>query len=544
VTRTSKGAAGGADIKLALGCLVAELGTSFIDVLVAPKGIDVSISGVCLTVPAEPIAVGRGDLVLAAGTRATGRRAQAMVASAAESGAVAVAFKVPPGEAPQELLDTATRSGVALVAVDPEVMWTQLYTFIRSAMATVGTAPSATGHGAIGDLFALANAIAAMVGGPVTIEDLHSNVLAYSTLEGDIDEPRRKAILGRRVPAVNQEVLKAAGVFKALWSTTDVIRVEDVGLPDPMRTRLVIGIRAGEEPLGSIWVQEGDSPFDAAAEEALRQGARIAALHLVHDRHRDDLDRRQRSELARRLLTGNAPRATLGTRLALKGEAYTVLAFDLDVDDPAEAAVRRERSLDHVRIYCDAFRHESLEAILDDVVYVILGLRMRDHAGAYRLAEHVTSHGDQRAAGGVTVGIGSVVEHLHDIPRSRGEADTVLRVLRSRPDGAQIASIEDVRPQAFLLGLRDAVAADPGLEAGLLAPLLAQNGGRQSTYAETLQAYLSHFGDLPRAAASIGVHPNTFRYRLKRACEIGGFDLGDPQVRLALEFELYLHSLA
>ena len=53
----------------------------------------------------------------------------------------------------------------------------------------------------LGDLFALSNAIAGVVGGAVTIEDPGRRVLAYSTL-GDqpIDAARRGSILGRQVP--------------------------------------------------------------------------------------------------------------------------------------------------------------------------------------------------------------------------------------------------------------------------------------------------------------------------------------------------------
>jgi len=36
------------------------------------------------------------------------------------------------------------------------------------------------------------------------------------------------------------------------------------------------------------------------------------------------------------------------------------------------------------------------------------------------------------------------------------------------------------------------------------------------------------------------VHPNTFRYRLRRLAEIGGIDLNDPEARFAAMLELRL----
>ena len=40
------------------------------------------------------------------------------------------------------------------------------------------------------------------------------------------------------------------------------------------------------------------------------------------------------------------------------------------------------------------------------------------------------------------------------------------------------------------------------------------------------------------SAEQLGMHHNTFRYRLKRAVEVGGINLEDPAERLALQVEL------
>ncbi|WP_345409752.1 helix-turn-helix domain-containing protein [Nonomuraea salmonea] len=34
------------------------------------------------------------------------------------------------------------------------------------------------------------------------------------------------------------------------------------------------------------------------------------------------------------------------------------------------------------------------------------------------------------------------------------------------------------------------------------------------------------------------MHPNTFRYRLKRLTEIGGLDLSDPDARLTVQLQM------
>ena len=55
---------------------------------------------------------------------------------------------------------------------------------------------------------------------------------------------------------------------------------------------------------------------------------------------------------------------------------------------------------------------------------------------------------------------------------------------------------------------------------------------------ETLDAYFRAFGYVPAAAKQVFVHPNTFRYRLRRLTEISGLDLDNPLERLVAELQL------
>jgi DNA-binding PucR family transcriptional regulator len=59
-------------------------------------------------------------------------------------------------------------------------------------------------------------------------------------------------------------------------------------------------------------------------------------------------------------------------------------------------------------------------------------------------------------------------------------------------------------------------------------------------YLETLREYLAAFGDVPLAAERLQVHPNTFRYRLRRLVEMFDVDLEDPDTRLLLHLQLRL----
>ena len=134
-------------------------------------------------------------------------------------------------------------------------------------------------------------------------------------------------------------------------------------------------------------------------------------------------------------------------------------------------------------------------------------------------------------------GIGSPAETLDAVAASRREADEVVGVLAAMPD-RRVASIGAVRAQVILQRLCDAADRDPGLAAGKVATLAEQDAAKGTAWVQTLRAYFDAFGDMASAAAMVNVHPNTFRYRLRRITEVFGLDLQDPDERLVAELQL------
>ena len=58
----------------------------------------------------------------------------------------------------------------------------------------------------------------------------------------------------------------------------------------------------------------------------------------------------------------------------------------------------------------------------------------------------------------------------------------------------------------------------------------------------TLRTYFTAVGDVKLAAEQLGLHYNTVRYRLRRAAEVAGLDLNDPDQRLLAELQVRLLS--
>ncbi len=131
------------------------------------------------------------------------------------------------------------------------------------------------------DLYGIAQTLATLTRGMVSIEDDRSRVLAYSASDDTADELRRLSILGREGPPAYLKRLRDWGVFDRLRLSDEVIEVPpdaEVGI----RRRLVVSIRstgpAGQ--LGTIWVQEGGQPLAPDSAEVLR-GASVVAARMI-----------------------------------------------------------------------------------------------------------------------------------------------------------------------------------------------------------------------------------------------------------------------
>ncbi|NBH07028.1 PucR family transcriptional regulator, partial [Amycolatopsis sp. SID8362] len=149
-------------------------------------------------------------------------------------------------------------TGVALLGLARGASWAQLAAMLRSLLAEgdVGDAEPETLAGLpSGDLFAVANAIGALIDAPVTIEDRRSRVLAFSGRQDEADPSRVETILGRQVPERFSRMLADRGVFRELYRSDQPVFVDrPAESPDGfMIPRVAVAVRAGDEILGSIW---------------------------------------------------------------------------------------------------------------------------------------------------------------------------------------------------------------------------------------------------------------------------------------------------
>nr|WP_042193788.1 PucR family transcriptional regulator [Kibdelosporangium sp. MJ126-NF4]CEL20915.1 putative DNA-binding protein [Kibdelosporangium sp. MJ126-NF4]CTQ98280.1 putative DNA-binding protein [Kibdelosporangium sp. MJ126-NF4] len=516
-----------------LGQVLDALGSSLLRPLTVLPDRPVPASGVLIFERRASLPPARDAILLAVGVETA--QAQDLIGSAAEAGYACVVVKSF-GDPVTELVVTAQRSGVVLLAADEAVAWHHLDAMISSALASTARFAKAAGAPAIGDLFAVANAIAGMVGGATVIEDPRRRILAYSTLPGqDIDDGRRQGILGLQVPQgpdydeAYRVLTRAAGAcrFPAFPG----------GLP-----RLGVVVRAGNEELGSIWVVDAEDNLDT---DALSDVADIVSLHLLAARTAVDAARRRRADLLRRLLADPSSVTAVAPQLGLDpNQPVAVAAFAVASSDAEDvlAAHAATRLADLVSLHCEAHYGRHGCALIDETVYALLPSGSSANGHRELVADIAKrAHGALKVP--VHAGLGSPVQGLRSIASSRADADLVLRALTDRPGESQpcqVATIDEVWASATLSALAQILAAHEALPRRLGPAIRAHDLQHGTTYTSTIRAYLEANSDVTVASARLSVHPNTTRYRLSRAEEIFGFDLADPDERLVLWLRLRL----
>jgi DNA-binding PucR family transcriptional regulator len=97
----------------------------------------------------------------------------------------------------------------------------------------------------------------------------------------------------------------------------------------------------------------------------------------------------------------------------------------------------------------------------------------------------------------------------------------------------------DRLPAYRLLAGLGAMPDDRMQAVALLEPLLAGRPGAVHERLATLRAVLDH-GSAGQAAAQLGIHRNTLAYRVRNLERLSGWDLADPDLRLALSVAVRL----
>lgn len=536
------GFAFGQDPTMAARTTLAEvleaLGPVVLHPLVLPdESSSITVGELVIYDPAMRLPSERGAVLLAVGRGLEDEETQPLIREASAAGFSAVVIKARGGD-PTAARFTAESCSIALLLVPDEMPWRQVDSLITATTSASGQVRDSYASSGPGDLFAVANAIAFSVGGATTIEDTRGHVLAYSNLpHQEIDEVRRRGILGRQTPERPTNMEEYALVFKSDGPYR--FYPEIPGYMD----RLAIAVRAGAELLGIIWVLDGAPPLRPDAEAAIEEAARVTALHLLRARGHRDTDRWRRGEVLSSFLGGSVAGKVAAERLGIAYDTRTTVIALSHAEVTTSRGLETARIVDLVNLYCEAWHPDACCTPMAGVIYAILPSDDKSERRMRLFSEELVAVVERSTSVAVHVAIGPFAAELDQVPRSRQAADLVLRALSKGPSTTQVASIDDVRSRAILLEISEQDPAVLRLTHDPVTEIHAYDTENSTAYGMTLLTYLDMFGDANRAAGRLSIHENTLRYRIRRANKLFAIDLDDPDSRLVLWLQLRLQTL-
>lgn len=535
--------------RLTLGSLCTALGAGLIEIAVAPHGVDVQIAGFLVYDPLAPPTreTASGRVLLAVGVGPSGDATHSLLDAASTSGAAAVCCRNLDEWSRDRVSEAETR-GISLLAIPDHVEWGELYELMRAVISIEdrdGLEQGPSIAAGLNDLFSLADATAALAGGPVTIEDSQSRVLAFSRVGDEADEVRAATILNRRVPEPWRREMHERGMVGHLLTSDEILHI-DLNGPET-RPRRAIAIRFGESVLGSIWLAGDDSELAPRADGALRRAAPIAALLMMRDRIGVSAERRMmESQVTALLKEGDSRHASLEQVGMPTNGGLVVLVLEATARSASAPAPIGPRLADLLALHLDNYPRAAVSAVLNgnqggtaapiERVYVLAASEgSPDQVLLERTMQECVAHGTRVLGIEVRVGIGFEVHRPDDLPAARLSAEECLT---ESPSSAKVATFDAIRNRSLLSMVKQLVEDWEAGPSSAIQALVAYDAEHGTDYVRTLRGVLDRFGSPAPIARELGIHTNTVRYRLKRISEITEVDFDDPEPRLALELEL------
>lgn len=520
------------------------VGTEFMTLVESAGADDRCVSGSVIYDPNARPTHFPGALAFGIGLSLSGKRLRPRLEELKAAGYAALVYKA--NGAPDEYLRGVARAaGIALFRAADSTPWTQLAEIIDAAIA-----PHRSGGRTLvdirpGDLFDLANTVAALAGGAIAIADPEQTILAYSTLaDQPIDDTRRNSILRLHVPQTEQNDVD----YRRVHAAADVV---DVVTEEPGLRRCAMAIRAGDSVLGSLWLLTAAASIGADTARVMREAASVAALHLLHRRTAYVSNLTRQADLVKPLLFEPEQAELAALRLGISSASVRVAAvssWHLQRGLGAlETLQSRLRLFDIVRTSCAVRLPAAVCGLADNIIYIVLP--QTGHSSGQFCQDailRIVQNAARMVSKPVVAGIGAAVS-LSKLEQSRTGAEAVLGELirdldegRVSPQSGGFAADEEslgsrLHLRQIVVELQKAGHL-PGEYAAKIADYDVEH---KTSFEETLRTYLDAGRNAIEAAKKLGLHVNTVRYRLSRIEPLFGIDLEDPETRLLVWLQLW-----
>ncbi|WOX12952.1 PucR family transcriptional regulator [Streptomyces sp. N50] len=490
--------------------------------------LDVPVRWVHASELADPVPyMEGGELLLITALKLDAEDAKAMrryVKRLVGAGVVGLGFAVGVNydEIPKALVDTAAEEGLPLLEVPRRTPFIAISKAVSAAIAADQYRSVTAGFAAQRELTkqaltdgpeGLLSALAAQVDGWAALYDASGAVVATAPEWAG----RRAARLTADVERLRDRPAPASSVVGGP-DNEDRVELHTLGTGRRPRAALAVGTAAA---LGTA--------------ERYAVHSAIALLTLTTERSRSLQAAHERigAAVLRLLLAGHPDHAR-----AVAGDLYGGL-----LDAPFRIIVGESTDgepLDGLAEVVESAAARSGEAVLvvPEGPERLVVLAVDGGAAVEACAEYAATLEGERAVGGQEQG-GEEHELVVGLSAPAGpiaaaaaykQAEQALSVARRR--GRVLVEHEQLAAGSVLpLLADDAVRA---FADGLLRPLAEHDATGRGDLVASLRAWLSRHGQWDAAAADLGVHRHTLRYRMRRVEEILGRSLDDPDVRMEL----------
>lgn len=388
-------------------------------------------------------------------------------------------------------------------------------------------------------LFALVEAAGELLNAPILLEDTEFRVLAWSKGQHTADEERVSGILERHAQPWLVDVLRSRGEISRLIASPEPIFIEPAS--PQAKPRMACRVQHDGPHLGYLWAST-EKPFEHRKSAELLAVAQAIADHMTRpDGHTADAARQADLET---VLFGGPTVDEAAARLGFLSTTASVLAAA--TSRQAEAVSGGAHSADALALYLTMAHPHFVIGHFDQVTYAVLLWPtpmdpLEARARSKKIAEGFWNRSAWRKK--IVLAISDTVGYPHRTSEARSQADRIITVQREFSKVPSVALFDDIQLTYLLTRLRALLRQDGTVLGGQIS-LLEQHDRKNNTdFLSTLMCYLESFGDVNSAAENMHLHPNTFRYRMRRIKEISSFDTQDPDMRFLAELQLRLREL-
>ena len=393
-----------------------------------------------------------------------------------------------------------------------------------------------------GDLTEFVDRISTVLGCPVTLEDAHHQLLAYSTHDDLSDPVRISTIVTRRVPEKIINSLWKEGYMPALLNGNEPIIIpslHDVAFG----ARAAIAIKKNEEILGFIWALQSQA-FTEEDLAFLKLAAKEGKNQLLLAQRKKKRHLENHQEFLWQLMTGHFQseekivQSCLELSLVLPSP-YSIVVFSF----PEDITQTTEKTISYMLSTTQRIK-ASIYTVDQKRLIILAGATMQNDF-SQALTEFITAFILQMKTrfdiADIQGACGQIYETYIRARNSYDEALYTLSLQQAYPDKKNtLVNYGTLGLYQYIKTLHEHHTDSSASQS--LQSLAAYDNKNQTQLAHTLEAYLKHDGNLYDAAEDLHVHVNTIHYRMKRISEIAQVDLKDPYIKTALLLELLLQQ--